>query len=162
MWFAVRGSALHAARWLRVKPIVWRAKSHKPSQRCTCEQHIRVSSEAAGSATSIRSPFISYQVEGKKKAYTKNMLIEHLGSTSSSVLAMSRHIAQVWKPSVIDLAATPLEWRRRTAREAVEKCFSKICSGTWVRGRSQVRRLLQRGWMPPHSAVCKAVFPLLG
>lgn len=89
------------------------------------------------------------------------MLIEYLGCRSSAcsrAWATRRHGARVWKPSVIELAAAPLEWRWKTVRIAVEKRFSKICAGTWAQGAVRLAGSSRGGWSPPHSAVCKELF----
>lgn len=89
------------------------------------------------------------------------MLMEYLGSRSSAcsqAWATRRHIAQVWKPSVIELAATPLEWRGKNWGNSFGEMFLKDMSWHLSAGRSQVRTLLHGGWIPPHSAVCKELF----
>lgn len=89
------------------------------------------------------------------------MLIEYFGSTSSAgsqARATRRRIAQVWKPSVIELAATRLERRWKNWENSCGEMFLKDTCWHLSAGCSQVHRLLQRGWIPPHSAVCKELF----
>lgn len=121
---------------------------------------IRVSSEAAGFATSIRCSFISYQVEKGKKIYKK----------------YANRIS--WLQIICMLASLGNEEAHRSSMKTIRNWVGSNTSGVAVKncenscgemflkdmcwhlsaGHSQVRRLLQRSWIPPHSAVCKELF----
>lgn len=120
---------------------------------------IRGSSEVAGFATWIRYSFIPYQVErekGKKRheKYANRTSWLQITCTLASPGNEEAHRSSMkaicnWVGSNTSGVAA------RNCENSCGETFLKYMCWHLSAGRSQVRRLLQRGWIPPHSAVCK-------